>query len=182
MSLPRVFIDACVLFPGLVREIVLTSARDRFSPVWSQRVLDEWRLAVARKQGAEAENSVLRASEAMAKAFPDAVLPPQPVLEQQIALPDPADAHVVAAASGRTDIVLTFNLRDFPRRVLAGHNLTARDPDGFLWEIFSDDPGAMSVVIGAVLAEMRISHDDGRKALKRARLPRLGKAWEAMRT
>lgn len=177
MSAPRVFLDACVLFPPLVRTILLGTAPDRFQPLWSQRVLDEWRIAIARKSGPDAERGVLEAIVAMTEAYPDALLPPNPDREAQIHLPDPADAHVVAAASGAADIVLTFNLRDFPRRALAAHALTPRDPDGFLWELLSEDAEIIPP-LQKIFRDFDLQTDT-RRALKRARLPRFGKAWDA---
>ncbi len=86
--------------------------------------------------------------------------------------------------AGRADLLLTFNLRDFPRRALAGadpgHALEARHPDGFLWELLSLAPGPMAGVVAAALAQAGIAPGRARAALKRAHLPRLGKAWEAL--
>ncbi len=176
----RLFLDACVLFPPLVRGLLLESAaQGHFRPLWSERVLEEWRIAVARQHGLDGESGALRARAAMVAAFPDAMVPPQPDLESGIRLPDPADAHVVAAAAGRAEGILTFNLRDFPARVLAGHGLEARHPDSFLWELQSKKPEAMARVIDHVLPAFDIDPAAAKAPLKRAKLPRLAKAWAA---
>ena len=45
----RVLIDANVLFPTVLREIVLGLAETGyFEPLWSERILEEWRRAAAR--------------------------------------------------------------------------------------------------------------------------------------
>jgi len=177
-QVPVVFIDACVLFPPLVRRIVLGAAEaGLFRPRWSARVLDEWRIAVTRRHGTGAEDAVVAARAAMATQFRDALIPPDPEREADLRLPDPADAHVLAAALA-ADLLLTFNLRDFPRRTLAGLGLEARHPDGFLWELYSNAPKVMATVIGAALDEMSVARARGRSALKRAQLSRLGRAWE----
>ena len=55
-----IFLDACVLFPIVVRRIVLGAARaGLFRPLWSRRVLDEWQIAIARRHGAAAEDDVI---------------------------------------------------------------------------------------------------------------------------
>ena len=45
----RAVLDACVLYPTILREILGDcAAAGLFRPVWSQRILDEWRLAADR--------------------------------------------------------------------------------------------------------------------------------------
>ena len=174
----RVFLDACVLYPPLVRALLLGAAgAGLFEPLWSARVLDEWRIAVAAKQGIGAEDDAVTAQAVMADRFPAARVEAGAALEAAIRLPDPADSHVLAAAvAGRAAVLLTFNLRDFPRRVLAGHGIEARHPDGFLWEMLSHEPARMGVAAEAALAEARVPWQRARPALKKAKLPRFGKA------
>ncbi|MEM7745223.1 MAG: PIN domain-containing protein [Pseudomonadota bacterium] len=176
------FLDACVLFPPLVRGLLLESAAQGvFCPLWSERVLEEWRIAVARQHGPDGESGALRARAAMTAAFPGAIVPAEADLETTINLPDPADAHVVAAAAGRAEGILTFNLRDFPARVLAAHGLEARHPDSFLWEALSVQPETIAQVIEGVLPAFGIDPAAAKAPLKRALLPRLAKAWAAPR-
>ena len=50
-----------------------------------------------------------------------------------IALPDPKDRHVLAAAiAGHADCIVTANLRDFPSRTLSPLAIEAMHPDSFL--------------------------------------------------
>jgi len=175
----RVFLDACVLYPPLVRRILLDAAdAGLYTPLWSQRVLDEWRIAAARKD-AEPAARVEAALAAMAARFPDASVSPAPGAFTAHPLPDPDDAHVVlAAAAGGADTILTFNLRDFPPATLAPHGVAPRHPDGFLWELLDARTDThLAARLGAALGTT--NPKEARRALKRARLPRLGKAWEA---
>ena len=52
----RVALDACVLFPTVLREMLLgAAAAGGFAPVWSARILEEWARATRRlPEGAEA--------------------------------------------------------------------------------------------------------------------------------
>jgi hypothetical protein len=170
-----------VLYPSLVRALLLGMAEaGLYIPLWSGRVLDEWRIAVAAKQGLAAEDAARAAQAGMAARFPAARVEAAPDAEAAIRLPDLADAHVLAAAvAGRADVLLTFNLRDFPRRVLAAHGLEARHPDGFLWELLSLAPERAGAAVSSALGGAGIAPERARAALKRAHLPRLGKTWEA---
>lgn len=176
----RAVLDTCVLFPTVMRAMLLGAARlGHFSPLWSARILEEWRRAAA-KLGpdgpvqAAGEIALLRAQ------WPRAELPPAPGLEARLWLPDPGDIHVLAvAASGSADAIITLNAKDFPRRELAGEGLQRIDPDRFLYDQWLSDPAGLKSVGMAVLAEAnRLSGDHWqlRGLMKKARLPRLGKA------
>ena len=182
MAEPVVFLDACVLYPPLLRGILLRVAEaGLFTPRWSPRVLAEWRIAAARNGGMEAETRTDEIAAAMAARFPGASVAPAPDAELTVQLPDPADLHVLAAAiAARADVLLTFNIRDFPTRRLAAHGIQPRHPDGFLWEFFSKCPEAVERAIRAAAEEAGLADGDTiRRALKRGHLPRLAKAWRA---
>ena len=179
---PVVFIDACVLYPWLTRGIVLGAAEaGLFTPRWSPRVLAEWRIAVARDGGTPAQSWVDTVVARMETNFPDARAVPDPETEATLDLPDPADIHVLAAAiAAGAEILLTFNLRDFPVRRLAAHGIAPRHPDGFLWELHSDAPEAVGSAIRHAAAVIGAEEPAAiRRALRRAGLSRLAKAWFA---
>lgn len=176
----KVVLDACVLYPTVLREVLIGVAQaGLYTPLWSDRILEEWALAT-RKIGPDAP-AIARTEIAMLKAaFPKASIAPQPGLEARLHLPDDNDIHVLAIAiAGSADAIITFNARDFPRHVLAGEGVARRDPDGFLWELWSHNPDAVDRVIKAVHATAeRLSGQPQplRPLLKRAGLPRLAKA------
>lgn len=176
----RAVLDACVLYPPVLRDLLLGCAEaGLFEPKWSERILEEWARATV-KLGPEAERQARGVGLLMREEFPRAMVPPAPGLEARLVLPDPNDVHVlaVAIASG-ADAIVTFNAGDFPRHVLAGEGVQRRDPDGFLWELWSGDPSAAGAVIAHVhaRAEAMAGAPVSLKALlKRASLPRLAKA------
>lgn len=173
----RVLIDTCVLYPTLTRALVLGAARlGAFAPLWSPRILSEWRHAAAR-EGAEAEVAAEIAR--LTADFPDASVTPDPAVEASLSLPDPADNHVLAAAiAGAAEELLTANLRDFPTRALAAHGVIRRAPDEFLLEQYRADPAPLSALIVQEVTRAQTAGvpGTGRAILKRARLSRLGKA------
>ena len=174
----KVLVDANVLYPTVLRELVLgVAARGVFVPLWSERILEEWRLAATRNDHsavAEAEIAGVRA------AFPDAVVAVTTGTEARLALPDRDDEHVLAAAvDGGADELLTMNLRDFPTNAVSAEGIVRREPDGFLLEAFHADEALVRGVVEAVLARAGahgIDVSNPRGVLKRARVPRLGKA------
>ncbi|MBI1172233.1 PIN domain-containing protein [bacterium] len=179
----RAVLDACVLYPTVLREILLgVAARGLYEPQWSDRILREWVLATA-KLGPVAQ-ALAEGDAALARAaFPRALIRAQPDIEARLALPDPDDVHVLAVAiAGHADAIVTFNAADFPRHLLAEEGIERRDPDGFLWEMWSRRPDEVGAVVRAVHA--RAEELSGRPIplrgfLKKAQLWRLGKALEA---
>ncbi len=179
----RVTLDACVIYPSVLRAILLRLARaGLFEPVWSERILEEWARACV-KLGPGAPEAARAEAAAMRAVFPRALQPARPEIEARHILPDPADLHVLATAiASGSDAILTFNAADFPRHILAAEGLERRDPDGFLWEMFSRAPQAVADAIESVRQDaeaMAGAPVARRPLLRRLRLNRLAKAMDA---
>ncbi len=174
----RAFLDACVLYPTVLREVLLGVAdAGLIEPAWSPRVLEEWARAAARL--GPGQEAVARGEIAMLKArWPGALVADDPGVG--LILPDADDAHVVAAARGAgAELIATLNLRDFPARALADLGLHAEHPDAILVRLWADHPQAVTRAAEKVRAEAeRLSGQPQplRTLMKRAYLPRLGKA------
>ena len=172
----KVLIDACVLYPTVLRRIVLeTAGAGVFTPLWSARILEEWsRAALRNRAKAGAEIALLRAE------WPDAEVSVMVATERRLHLPDPDDDHVLAAAiDGGADELLTLNVKDFPTRALAAEGIIRRHPDEFLLEVYHAGAVNLAGIVAGVHADaQRMAGEDLplRGLLKRARLPRLGKA------
>jgi predicted nucleic acid-binding protein len=174
----KLFLDTCVIYPDALRDILLgVAARGAYDPLWSARVLEEWARA-ARKKGAEDQARLIAL--AMQAQFPRAMVKGWEAAATRLILPDPDDVHVLAAAIvGHADAIVTFNAADFPRQVLAAEGLERRDPDGLLWELWSHDPGPVAEALSQAMARAPGEPQSMRAFLKRAGLPRLGKAMDA---
>lgn len=182
----KLVIDTCVLYPTVMREMVLGAASlGHFAPVWSARILEEWRRAALRlgPEGAaqaEAEIALLRSSWPGADA--GSRIGTAEGLERRLWLPDPGDIHVLAlAVACSADGIMTLNAKDFPRNVLAEEGVIRVDPDGFLHGLWLRDPEGLACVGKRVLSRARsLSGRDWqmRPLLKKARLPRLARALE----
>lgn len=139
-------LDACVLVPSLLRDVLLEVAeRGVYRAVWSDRILDEMCRAIRtlredREDEPTTDAYLSRLTAQMAQAFPDALITGWEALEFTIELPDPDDRHVVAAAVvGRADLVVTDNLRDFPAGNLPA-GLIAASADEFLLDALDLHP------------------------------------------
>jgi predicted nucleic acid-binding protein len=172
-----------VLYPTVMREMLLGVAKQGlFEPLWSERLLEEWARAVAGRHGPEGA-AAARGEIALARAaFPDAEVKVPKALKARLWLPDPADIHVLAAAiAGSADLIITLNAKDFPRGILAEEGLDRRDPDALLMEFWTQTPEPVEAVAVQVLeTARRLSGEDWtmRGLMKKARLPRLGKALQ----
>lgn len=180
MTAIRLFLDACVLYPVATREILLNYARaGGFAPVWSGRVLEEWARAAAAKLGPEDEARARGDAALLRARFPEGEAAGWEAIEAEIRSPDPADAHVIAAARvGGAEAIVTFNIRDFPLKALRPVGLGRLHPDEFLTGALARDGQRLEAALGPLAEAAARRGVSFRAFLKRAALPRLGKAWE----
>lgn len=176
----KLLLDTCVLYPTVMREMLLGVARNgAFTPLWSGRILEEWARA-ARKLGPTGEPQARGEIALIRAAWPKAEVTWAPSLENRLWLPDPADTHVLAAAiAGSADQIVTLNAKDFPKNILAEEGLERIAPDELLRSLWQADPDMLAEVGEVVRQEAeRLSGQpwDIRKLMKKARLPKLGKA------
>lgn len=175
----KAFLDACVLYPTVLREILIGCAgAGLYRPLWSPRVLEEWARAARKVEGGEVfargEIAGLRSR------FPRAEVRPGDGTMARMYLPDPNDVHVLAAASDAgADRLVTLNIKDFPRRDVLAEDIELQNPDAFLMDLWLADDATVAGIVGEVRATAeRLSGTAQplRPLMKRARLPRLGKA------
>ena len=176
----KVVLDACVLYPTVLREILQGAGEaGLYQPLYSDRILGEWTRATI-KLGPQVHAQAEGEAALFAAAFPRGRIAAQPAIESRLVLPDPADHHVlaVAIASG-ADAIVTYNASDFPGHALAAEGIKRRDPDGFLWELHSNAPEKMAEIVERVRAKAEAVSGrevDLKWLLKRVRLYRLAKA------
>ena len=128
-----VVLDANVLYPNLLRDILLSlAAAGLYHARWTARINDEWtkNLAANRPEIAPKIGLLL---EQVNQAVPDCLIENYDFLIDKLVLPDPDDRHVLAAAIvGHADAIVTSNLKDFPTSALAQHGVEAQHPDDFV--------------------------------------------------
>jgi hypothetical protein len=136
-----VILDACVLANIRVCDLLLRLAETPrlYLPFWSETILDETQRTQTGRLGWPVELSESWRSE-VTRFFPDAcvdnlqcAVSPEDV--------DAKDRHVVQAAlRAGAEVIVTFNLRDFPSPALEPINIRARHPSEFLLTLFSIEP------------------------------------------
>lgn len=179
----KLLLDTCVLYPTVMREMLIGAAKGgAFVPLWSDRILEEWRRAVL-KHGDAAARQVQSEAVFLNMAFPNAVVRYNANQEARFWVPDPSDIHVLATAViGGADGIITLNNKDFPAGVLAEEGLSRVNPDALLLGFWQAQPDLIVSVASEVL--LRANALSGKEwtlkgLLKKARLPRLGKALSA---
>jgi len=157
----KVLIDACVLANYGVCDLLLRLAeRPRlYLPHWSDEVLAEVRRTHVVKLGWPEELADSYQTE-IRKAFPEAIVSGyEPVLEKLTN--DPKDRHVLAAAVwGDCPLILTFNLRHFPKESLAAWNVCAEHPQDYLLVLYGMDPKQVMACLGEIAGRRRMEIED----------------------
>lgn len=136
-------IDANVFFGARLKSLVLFLAQTKmFRARWTERINDEWIRSVHERQGVALEKLEPLRRLVNASVLDCLVTGYEPLVGI-FKLPDLNDEHVLAAAvKTRADIIVTFNLKDFPSSILAPLGLEARHPDDFLLDLFGISPEA----------------------------------------
>jgi predicted nucleic acid-binding protein len=112
-----------------------------FRRLWSKKTLEEVSRTLVDRFEYSAEQAERRIH-VMQEAFPEATVSvPAALLEGIPKIPDPDDKHVVAAAmQGHADVIVTANLKDFPKELLAPYGFEIQSPDEFLVQQFHLNP------------------------------------------
>jgi len=111
------FLDTCVLYPAYLADTLLRLAEaSAYRPLWLADVLAELRRNVV-ERGIPADK-VDRRIALMTRLFPDALVTGYESSVDGMAN-DPKDRHVLAAAvRANAEVLVTFNIRDFPEPAL----------------------------------------------------------------
>lgn len=145
----RAVLDACVLVPYNLASLLLTLAEHNLlERRWSETILEETRRTLTTKIGPD-EARADRRLNAMEQAFPEAEVVG---LETDIDGLEchPKDRHVLAAAiASDADVIITFNLEDFPDTACEPFDVVAVHPELFLLELLTSDREAMLAAIVA---------------------------------
>ena len=112
-----VVLDACVLYPAPIRDLLLNLADlEIYSPKWTEIIQDEWIRNLLENRPDLTKSKLARTVKAMNTAFPDAEVHSFEELIEFLELPDENDRHVLAAGiTCKADAIITFNIKDFSK-------------------------------------------------------------------
>lgn len=141
MPIDVVVLDACVLYPASIRDLLLLlAAEDLYSPKWSNRIHEEWIRNLLANRPDLYRTKLNRTQRLMDDTFPEAIVKNFSGLEKQLSLPDLDDNHVLAVAiKSKAKKIVTFNLKDFPANKLRQHHVKAVHPDSFIANLIQLD-------------------------------------------
>ena len=126
-------LDACVLYPAPLRDLLMYLAvKDVYRPRWTDAVHEEWIRNLLENRADRRRAQLERTRDLMNRHARDSAVTGYEGLIEGLVLPDPDDWHVLAAAiHGGAEVIVTFNLADFPASALAEHGIEGRHPDVF---------------------------------------------------
>jgi predicted nucleic acid-binding protein len=134
--------DSCVLFPSTLRDLLIRIAQAGLVQAkWSERILDETFRSVKAQRPDLDDDKLTRTRSLMMRAVRDCMVRGYEPLIEAFDLPDPDDRHVLAAAvRAKAQLIVTFNLRDFPEDRLRPWDVEATHPDAFIEAQIDLDP------------------------------------------
>ncbi|UVJ45488.1 PIN domain-containing protein [Pseudomonas sp. LS1212] len=146
--------DACVLYPAPLRSLLMwLSLTGLYRARWTEQIHEEWKRNLLINRDDLTREQLDRTSELMDRSIPDALVTGYESLCADLSLPDPDDRHVLAAAIRcKAEVIVTFNLKDFPVERLDGYDIEAIHPDDFIADLWDLDQAA---VLSAVQDQRR---------------------------
>lgn len=132
--------DANVLYGNEVHDLLIRLGQSGLVRAhWTSAILDEVTRNLGINRSIPAHKlSVLR--ERMNAAIPGVLVENYHELIEGLKLPDSDDRHVLAAAIKiGADVIVTWNLRDFPPSVLDAYGIEAKSPDDIVLDLLDLD-------------------------------------------
>jgi predicted nucleic acid-binding protein len=129
--------DANVLYPNALRDLLIRLARAGLVHArWTEQILDEMSAALRRNRPDIDDEKMRRLRGLMNSAVRNCLIYGYEAAIDSIVLPDKDDRHVLAAAiAASAELIVTWNVRDFPADALSNHGIRAETPDDFVSEL-----------------------------------------------
>ncbi len=140
--------DACVLYPAPLRDFLIGLATtDLFRARWTDRIHDEWMRNLLANRPDLNKDQLIRTRRLMDRAVEDCLVTGYERLIEGLELPDPDDRHVLAAAiKAQAEVIVTFNVKDFPPDVLGEFGIFTEHPDDFVSNVIDLNEAAVIIV------------------------------------
>jgi predicted nucleic acid-binding protein len=141
--------DANVLYPAPLRDLLIRLAQAGLvRGRWTETIHEEWLRNVLKDKPQLSPERLTRTRTLMNEAVRDCLVTGYEELIDSLTLPDPDDRHVLAAAiHAGAEVIVTYNLSDFPTEALARFDIEAQHPDDFLVGLLDLAPGAVCAAV-----------------------------------
>ena len=133
--------DACVLYPAPLRDFLMNLAIiDLFRAKWTDEIHDEWIRNILINRPDLTKERLQRTKDLMNSHVRDCLVIGYQDLIPSLTLPDMNDRHVLAAAiRAGANVIVTYNLKDFPVSTLEQYGIEAQHPDEFIIHLINLD-------------------------------------------
>ncbi|SRR5579883_596225 len=164
-SLPTIVLDANVLFPASLRDLLLRCAEKELyrlqlsQDIWDEVVRNLVETGRMSQEQAGRLDTAIRSFLQRMDALVTGYEPLIPTLTN-----DPKDRHVLAVAiHAHAQTIVTFNLKDFPPEALTPHGIVAEHPDAFLTRLHGAHADILTQTVREQAADLKnppLSVDD----------------------
>lgn len=135
----NVVLDTCVLYDSHMRDILLALAeQELYQPIWSEIICEELKRNIIKKANVTEEKAI-KIVRCINQAFPEALITSHTeILDLKNTNIDSKDRHVVTTAiCSNAQVIVTYNISDFPNDALKKFSIEAQTPDIFLTNILN---------------------------------------------
>jgi predicted nucleic acid-binding protein len=141
--------DANILYPAPLRDLFIRLAQAGLVRArWTETIHEEWIRNVLKDYPHLSAERMARTRTLMNEAVRDCLVIGYDDLIESLSLPDPDDRHILAAAiRASANVIVTYNLKDFPLATLASFDIEAQHPDDFLIALLDQAPGMVCAAV-----------------------------------
>ena len=149
--------DSCVLYPAPLRDLLMHLAlTDLFQAKWTDTIHQEWMKNVLSNRPDLTLSQLQRTRDLMNLHIRDCIVTGHEELIPTLSLPDANDHHVLAAAiCASASVIVTYNLRDFPSKLISAYGIEAWHPDDFISYFINIAPGVVCTAIQKLRATLK---------------------------
>jgi predicted nucleic acid-binding protein len=177
-------LDANVLYPAPLRDFLLNlAAIETFQPKWNSTIQQEWKYNLLKNRPDLKEKQLNRTIQLMESAFPSATTKIQLETLNEIEIPDENDKHVLSSAIiSKSNYIVTWNIKDFPKSILHQFSIAAIKPDKFIDVLIKNDKEKVNTAFTNQIYSLKnpkISKDQLIQILKKNGLKKIDKQLDA---